>query len=204
MTEPTDQQLPVDPHEGIDAAARESGCPRTGAEPDPTAVARQWRGPHPTMRRRPRCPRRRPAPTSPARSGRSPGGHQRQSPPRRAPRPRRGAPRRRRGCDYAAGAGRPSAGSRSTPAAAGVDQILGLLSHATGESIATMNQYGADRLFPVPASVDPSGKRHTTAHFRLAKIGMVSPRLYYPDDVASSGTVYIGYIGRHLRNIQTN
>lgn len=76
--------------------------------------------------------------------------------------------------------------------------------HATGESVQTMNQYGKDRIFPVPTSVDPNGKATMEAHFKLASIGMVSPRLYYLDKVRQEGTIYIGYIGKHLRNTQTN
>lgn len=67
-----------------------------------------------------------------------------------------------------------------------------------------MNQYGADRIFPVPTSVDPSGTAMMTAHFKLAVIGRFTPRLYYLDRVRQDGKVYIGYIGRHLRNTQTN
>ena len=42
------------------------------------------------------------------------------------------------------------------------------------------------------------------AHFKLASIGMLSPRMYYHDDYANSGKIYIGYIGRHLTNTMTN
>lgn len=76
--------------------------------------------------------------------------------------------------------------------------------HAFGETEVTMNQYGADRIFPVPTSVDPSGTATMTAHFKLAVIGRFTPRLYYLDRVRQDGKVYIGYIGRHLRNTQTN
>lgn len=76
--------------------------------------------------------------------------------------------------------------------------------HATGESMQTMNQYGSDRVFPVPTSVDPGGSATMVAHFKLASIGMVSPRLYYLDQVRQGGAIYIGYIGKHLRNTQTN
>jgi len=43
-----------------------------------------------------------------------------------------------------------------------------------------------------------------TAHFKLGRIGMVSPRLYFFDDYTKTGKVYIGYIGPHLTNTQTN
>ncbi|MGN7246939.1 hypothetical protein ACTHQ1_04300 [Janibacter anophelis] len=76
--------------------------------------------------------------------------------------------------------------------------------HARGETEATMNQFGADRIFPVPASVDASERVTMEAHFKLASIGMVSPRLYYFDRAQAEGKMYIGYIGKHLRNTQTN
>lgn len=76
--------------------------------------------------------------------------------------------------------------------------------HAAGESVQTMNQYGGDRVFPVPKTVDPRGRTTMEAHFKLASIGMASPRLYYLDCVRQDGTIYIGYIGKHLRNTQTN
>jgi hypothetical protein len=75
---------------------------------------------------------------------------------------------------------------------------------AATETSITMQQYGSERVFPVPASVDPSGWATMTAHFKLGRVGMVSPRLYYLDDVVKSGVVVVGYIGRHLTNTQTN
>ncbi|SMC56820.1 hypothetical protein [Janibacter indicus] len=50
--------------------------------------------------------------------------------------------------------------------------------HGFGEPEATMNQHGADRIFPVPTSVDPSGTATMTAHFKLAVMGRFTPRLY--------------------------
>lgn len=75
---------------------------------------------------------------------------------------------------------------------------------APTETAMTMQRFGAFRIFPVPTSVDPSGKITMTAHFKLARIGMVSPRLYFHDDYHSTGTVFVGYIGPHLPNTQTN
>ena len=61
----------------------------------PRSVASLSRGPA-RWRLGPRCHRRRPTPTTPARTGPSPGGRRRRA-PRSAPRPGRGARRRRRG-----------------------------------------------------------------------------------------------------------
>lgn len=76
--------------------------------------------------------------------------------------------------------------------------------HSWTETSTTMNQYGDDRELPVPTAVDASGSTTMRAHFKLARIGMTSPRLYYLDDYANSGKVYVGYIGPHLKNTQTN
>jgi hypothetical protein len=75
---------------------------------------------------------------------------------------------------------------------------------AQQESSNTMARYGDERKFPVPKPVDASGCATMVAHFKLGKIGMVSPRMYILDDFCGTGLVYIGYIGRHLTNTQTN
>lgn len=76
--------------------------------------------------------------------------------------------------------------------------------HVPVESNATMQQYGAERVFPVPPECSPGRSATMQAHFRLGHIGMVTPRLYYLDDVDNTGRIYVGYIGRHLTNTQTN
>lgn len=76
--------------------------------------------------------------------------------------------------------------------------------HSWTETATTMNQFGDARELPVPTDVDPSGCATMRAHFKLARIGMASPRLYYLDDVAGTGKVYVGYIGPHLKNTQSN
>lgn len=75
---------------------------------------------------------------------------------------------------------------------------------AGGESEATMNQFGHERIFAVPTHVHPTGRMTMTAHFRLAKIGLVTPRMYVYDAFPSEAVVYIGYIGRHLTTVHTN
>lgn len=76
--------------------------------------------------------------------------------------------------------------------------------HAPTETAATMQQYGKYRVFPVPDSVVPCGRAEMVSHFKLARIGMVSPRLYYLDNYVNDRAVYIGYIGPHLPNTKTN
>ncbi|HEY5854382.1 MAG TPA: hypothetical protein VIW24_10115 [Aldersonia sp.] len=61
------------------------------------------------------------------------------------------------------------------------------------------------RMLPVPAAVAATGLVFMGAHFfmgahcKLAQSKRISPRLhYYYNDVAKTGKVYVGYIGRHL------
>ncbi|WP_431710463.1 hypothetical protein [Glutamicibacter uratoxydans] len=76
--------------------------------------------------------------------------------------------------------------------------------HAMNESKVTMGQWGKEREFSVPSSVDPGCKATMVAHFRLHRAGMGSARMHYLDDVVRTGKIYIGYVGPHLTNTQTN
>lgn len=76
--------------------------------------------------------------------------------------------------------------------------------HAQNETGKTMEKYGDERVFPVPREISETGVIVMRAHFRLARIGVVSPRMYYLDDYSRSKSVYIGYIGAHPTNTRTN
>jgi len=60
------------------------------------------------------------------------------------------------------------------------------------------------RVFPVPRDVRPDGTIFMAAHFKIARKGLVSPRMYYYDDAGRTEKIYVGYIGRHLPNAHTN
>lgn len=75
---------------------------------------------------------------------------------------------------------------------------------AETETSITMKGYGKERIFPVPTSVAPQGKVAMKAHFKLARIGMASPRMHVYDGHPQAQKVFIGYIGAHLTNTQTN
>jgi len=60
------------------------------------------------------------------------------------------------------------------------------------------------RVFPVPAGLHPDGVIFMDAHFKIARKGLVSPRIYYHDDTSQTGKIYVGYIGKHLPNEHTN
>jgi hypothetical protein len=56
----------------------------------------------------------------------------------------------------------------------------------------------------VPRDIHPDGAIFMDAHFKIARKGLVSPRIYYHDDASRTGKIYVGYIGRHLPNAHTN
>jgi hypothetical protein len=60
------------------------------------------------------------------------------------------------------------------------------------------------RVLPVPRDIDPDGAIFMDAHFKIARKGLISPRIYYHDDAGQTGKIYVGYIGKHLPNVHTN
>jgi hypothetical protein len=60
------------------------------------------------------------------------------------------------------------------------------------------------RVFPVPRDMHPDGSIFMDAHFKIARKGLISPRIYYHDDAGHTGKIYVGYIGKHLPNAHTN
>ena len=60
------------------------------------------------------------------------------------------------------------------------------------------------RVFPVPRDIHPDGAIFMDAHFKIARKGLVSPRIYYHDGASQTGKIYVGYIGKHLPNTHTN
>ena len=60
------------------------------------------------------------------------------------------------------------------------------------------------RVFPVPRDIHPEGAIFMGAHFKIARKGLVSPRIYYHYDASQTGMIYVGYIGKHLPNAHTN
>jgi hypothetical protein len=60
------------------------------------------------------------------------------------------------------------------------------------------------RVFPVPRDIHPDGVIFMDAHFKVARKGLISPRIHYHDDASQTGKIYVGYIGKHLPNAHTN
>lgn len=72
------------------------------------------------------------------------------------------------------------------------------------DSVQQNSAWRNEREFPIPRSVDPSGSTYMFAHFKPTHSDSVAPRMHIYDDVQRSGKIYIGYIGRHLTNTQSN
>lgn len=77
--------------------------------------------------------------------------------------------------------------------------------HAANESqtVLANPSWRQERVLPVPPSVSVSGSALMVAHFKPTHKDTFAPRMHYLDDLAKSGKVYIGYIGKHLTNKQT-
>ena len=78
--------------------------------------------------------------------------------------------------------------------------------HSTQESepVERSSKLRKLRVFPVPTGLHPDGAIFMDAHFKIARKGLVSPRIYYYDDAGQTGMIYVGYIGKHLPNAHTN
>jgi len=78
--------------------------------------------------------------------------------------------------------------------------------HAAGESETVMSnaRMSKERMLPVPSTVQSGGQVMMTAHFKPTHSNTFAPRMYYYDDTAASGKIYVGYVGRHLTNTRTN
>lgn len=75
--------------------------------------------------------------------------------------------------------------------------------HAPSESKQTIDRWGDERVFPVPADCNPEEQVPMYAHFKAGQENTYAPRLHYYDDTANTGKIYIGYIGKHLSNTKT-
>ncbi|MDX3384471.1 hypothetical protein PV682_23835 [Streptomyces niveiscabiei] len=71
------------------------------------------------------------------------------------------------------------------------------------ETVANHHDWRRQRTFPVPESVARGGRLFMQSHLRIGSGNTVSPRLYFHDDTANSGLVYVGYLGAHLDNTHT-
>jgi hypothetical protein len=78
--------------------------------------------------------------------------------------------------------------------------------HSTQESepVGRSPKFRKQRVFPVPRDIHPDGAIFMDAHFKIARKGLVSPRIYYHDGAGQTGKIYVGYIGKHLPNAHTN
>lgn len=67
------------------------------------------------------------------------------------------------------------------------------------------SRFVAARTLPVPPEVDPLGRVVMEAHIRIGSGKPPAPRMHFHDDSSgSTGKVYVGHLGPHLPNYQTN
>lgn len=78
------------------------------------------------------------------------------------------------------------------------------LALAESQTVRNNPKFYSERMLPVPNSVSPNGRIYMKAHIKIAKQKSISPRLYFYDDIAGTGKIYVGYIGRHMSNTLTN
>ena len=78
--------------------------------------------------------------------------------------------------------------------------------HAAQESdfVEHSPKLGKMRVLPVPEAVSSDGAVFMGAHFKIARRGLVSPRMYYYDDAGQTEKIYVGYIGKHLPTAHKN
>lgn len=79
----------------------------------------------------------------------------------------------------------------------------GKIARHESAKVRTSRKFAPVRTFPVPREVDPQGRVFMRSHIRLGNSATIAPRIYFFDDAAHSGSVYVGYIGRHLANTRT-
>jgi hypothetical protein len=87
------------------------------------------------------------------------------------------------------------------------EHIIPRTRYSSTESKGVMmnGRFVAARTFPVPHQVDPSGKIVMEAHIRIGSGKPPAPRLHFHDDTSgNTGKIYVGHIGPHLPNYQTN
>lgn len=73
------------------------------------------------------------------------------------------------------------------------------------DSVDNNPKYRDARIFSVPGNVAETGQVYMAAHVKIVEGGRPAPRLHFHDDTAGeTGRIYVGHLGPHLPNDQTN
>lgn len=73
------------------------------------------------------------------------------------------------------------------------------------DSVNDNPKYKDARTFPVPNSVDDAGRIYMPAHVKIVEGGRPAPRLHFHDGTSgATKKIYVGHLGPHLPNDQTN
>lgn len=82
---------------------------------------------------------------------------------------------------------------------------VGWVALRESDSVNNNPKYRHARTFPVPNSVDHAGHIYMPAHVKVVEGGRPAPRLHFHDDTSGANKmIYVGHLGPHLLNDQTN
>lgn len=82
---------------------------------------------------------------------------------------------------------------------------VGWVAMRESDSVTANPRYRDARSFSVPESVSPQGVVYMPAHIKLVEGGRPAPRIHFHDDMGgTTNKIYVGHLGPHLPNDQTN
>lgn len=82
---------------------------------------------------------------------------------------------------------------------------VGWVALRESDSVNDNPKYRDARTFPVPESVHEDDRIYMPAHIKIVEGGRPAPRLHFHDDTSgATKKIYVGHLGPHLPNDQTN
>ena len=82
---------------------------------------------------------------------------------------------------------------------------VGWVALRESDSVNDNPKYRDARTLPVPTSLDDGGHIYMPAHVKIVEGGRPAPRLHFHDDTSgATKKIYVGHLGPHLPNDQTN
>lgn len=92
-----------------------------------------------------------------------------------------------------------------TPPAAAASVPVSWVSLRESDSVDNNPKYRDARTLTVPNEADPDGQVYMPAHIKIVEGGRPAPRIHFHDDSSGpTGKIYVGHLGPHLPNDQTN
>jgi len=82
---------------------------------------------------------------------------------------------------------------------------VGWVALRESDSVNDNPRYRDARTFPVPKSVNEAGQMYMPSHVKIVEGGRPAPRLHFHDNTSgATKKIYVGHLGPHLPNDQTN